>query len=53
LFLVKNSNVSFGLDLALVDDIHFSYYQKDLCDEIYFYKLNKYLNLFESETFIN
>lgn len=53
MFFIKNSNTSFDLDLVLVDDIYFSSYQKDLCDEVYFDKLDKYLNLFESEIFIN
>ena len=53
MFFIKNSNPTFDLDLILTEDIYFLSYENEWCEELYFEKLNKYLNFFESDNFIN
>jgi hypothetical protein len=53
LFFIKNASTSFDLDLVLTEDIYFLSYENEWCEELYFEKLNKYLNFFESDSFIN
>lgn len=52
MFFIKNTEISFDIDLTLHDTIDFNYYKKDVCSDIYFTKLNKYLSTTESDNFL-
>ena len=51
LFFTKNTDSSFDNDLILYESCDFHYYKKDMCDDVYFNKLNKYISLGESDNF--
>jgi len=51
LFFTKNMDNSFDNDLILYESCDFHYYKKDMCDDVYFNKLNKYISLGESDNF--
>ncbi len=51
MFFTKNVDNSLDVDLEIYELIDTNFYTKDMCDDIYFNVLNKYLYLTESENF--
>lgn len=51
MFFIKNTDNAFDFDLACSSISDFQYYKKDICSDIYFTKLNKYLLVNESDNF--
>lgn len=51
--LIKNCEISFNSDFLNFSEINAMSNQQKLCNEIYFRKLNKYLELFEADNFFN